>query len=257
MLRREKRGAAAPFVGPVGRLGCALVLALTLFSTAAAQASWGPGPKHCSRGEGHHCYALDYRNITQFGGVLASIDFVDTLSADVEGESGRVSNEQWISFPNTRGEDEWIETGQVAGNPYGCCEEHPFYAEMLNGTYHEHLSEGTVPLNTYNHYVLFDPEENGRWHIYWLCCEVGSYGGGWPAYLTEQEAGIEAGTETRPTESGRQEVAASDGGEWGAWGGAQLYREPPGICAAVNPESSAAGNIAWSTHGPESNPECK
>lgn len=236
----------------LARVACLLLLGLAL-TPVSAQASWGP--EHCSAGEGHHCYALSYRNITSYGGVLASIDFVDTLAASVEA-GGRVSNEQWISFPNTRSEAEWIETGQVAGNPRGCCEEFPFYAEMLRGVYHEHLGASTVTFNSYNHYVLFDPEANGRWIIYWGCCEVGSYGGGWPAYLTEQEGGIEAATDSRPAVSGRQEVAASDGGEWTPWSGAALFRMG-GICASGNPESGAAGNIAWNTQGPPSNPECK
>jgi hypothetical protein len=128
----------------------------------------------------------------------------------------------------------------------GCCEEHPFYAEQLNGKYKEYLSPGTVPANSYNHYVLFDASANGIWHIYWGCCEVGYYGGGWPVYLMEQEAGIEAATPEQPYNWGRQEVAASNGGEWTAWTGATTYHDP-GICLATNVESSAAGNVMWST----------
>ena len=101
--------------------------------------------------------------------------------------------------------------------------------------------------------MLYDPEKNGVWRIYWGCCEVGAFGGGWPAYLMEQEAGIEAATYSQPYKWGRQEVAASDGGEWTAWTGAKKVRvayekENYGdVCIANNVESSAAGNIMWST----------
>jgi hypothetical protein len=215
---------------------------------ASAQARWGN--EHCSEASGSHCYGLSGRNIESYGGVLASIDFVDTTPVVYNGiqtpdaPRGFVDEEEWISWPKRP--EEWIETGQANGTPYGCCEEHPFYAEQLKGVYHEYLSAGTEPTNSYNHYVLFDPEVNGRWHIYWGCCEVGYYGGGWPAYLMNQEAGIEAATPEQPYNWGRQQVAASDGGEWTPWSGAWTYHDP-GVCVATNVESSAAGNIMWST----------
>jgi hypothetical protein len=228
---------------------------LLLVYANVAQATWGP-QHNCSEAESSHCYALAERNIGRFGGVLASIAFENTTyeAPQASVPNGRVSNEEWISFPS-QGVSGWIETGQVIGEPYGCCSIHPFYAENQRGVYRETLSPGTVPANTYNHYVLYDPERNGRWRIYWGCCEVGSYGGGWPAYLTEQEAGIETATATRPYEWGRQEVAASNGGEWTPWSGANWYRNP-GICMAGNEESSAAGNIQWGTLGGPPNTEC-
>jgi hypothetical protein len=112
--------------------------------------------------------------------------------------------------------------------------------------YKEYISPGTLPTESYNHYVLFDAEVNGRWHIYWGCCEVAYYGGGWPTYLMEQEAGIEAATPVQPYNWGRQMVAASNGGEWWPWTGASTYHDP-GVCVATNVESSRAGNIMWST----------
>lgn len=213
---------------------------------ASADARWAK--EQCS--EATHCYGLAGRDIESSGGVLASIDFVDTNAGSYEGNTvpnaptGFVDEEQWISWPKRAGE--WIETGQANGYPYSCCQEHPFYAEMLKGVYKEYISSGTLPTESYNHYVLFDSEVNGRWHVYWGCCEVGYYGGGWPAYLMEQEAGIEAATSVQPYNWGRQMVAASDGGEWWPWTGAWTSHDP-GICVAPNAESSAAGNIMWST----------
>jgi hypothetical protein len=200
-----------------------------------------------------HCYAKAQRNIARFGGVLASIDYVDTTSANANG--GQVNEEEWITF---EGQPGWIETGQSSGIPYGPSEMHPFYAQQKNGasTYQESLCACTVPLNNYNHYVLFDSERNGRWHIYWGCCEVGYYGGGWHTYLTEQQAGIEVASEVRPYEWGRQMVADSNGGAWTAWNGIE-YERSHGICMQQNVETpTAEGNIMWGTLGGPPNTEC-
>jgi hypothetical protein len=223
------------------------------FAPRPALASWGPSVPHCSAGEGHHCYATSYRNIKKYGGVLASIDFVDTTSADVT-SFAFVDEEEWIAWPETTSYG-WIETGQADGSPYGCCEEHPFWAQQTpGGVYSEYTSPGTVPLNSYNHYVIYDAESNGTYHIYWGCCEVHSISGR-PKYLYEQEAGIEAATEARPYQWGRQEVAASDGGEWTPWSGDSWFRSP-GICMTSNVDSSAAGNIMWGTLGSPPDEEC-
>jgi hypothetical protein len=222
-------------------------LLLSTVNISPAQARWGG--EHCS--ETTHCYGLAFRNIERYGGVLASIDFVDTDPVVYDGiqtpnatDGGFIDEEQWISWPSKP--EEWIETGQANGNPYGCCEEHPFSVNMKGGSYKETLSAGTVPTNSYNHYVLYDAEHNGAWHVYWGCCEVNRYGGGWPVYLMNQEAGIEAADNAQPYNWGAQEVAASDGGEWTPWSGAEWY-DGPGICMTYNHESSAEGNIQWST----------
>lgn len=247
---------------------------------ASAQAFWGPhhecaGETEVQKGEGEHCYALAERNVASYGGVLASIDFVDTDYNTYPTVSipagGFVDNEEWISFPADHDEG-WIETGQAMGLPYDnssqqSVEIHPFFAEKIyfgsdynhgKGTYHETLAEYTLPAGgpafakhnpieeAYNHYSIFDAEKNGDWHIYWGCCEVGSYGGGWPVYLTYQEAGIEAAAASRPYEYGRQEVADSDGGAWGPWSNDKWYAQAP-VCIEANEESHAEGNIEWGT----------
>jgi hypothetical protein len=246
------------------------VCAMCLPATALAS-KWGPRSE-CGYGELEHCYAVSERNVASYGGVLASIDFVDTdynTYPTVAVREGYVDNEEWISFP-ADGDEGWIETGQAMGYPYQGSEQasveiHPFYAEKIyfgsdynhgKGTYHEELSPEVLPAGgpafekpePYNHYVLYDPERTGLWRIYWGCCEVGSYGGGWPAYLTYQEAGIEAATWSRPYEWGRQEVADSDGGAWTPWEHDTWWNEDKGICLEANEESHAEGNVEWGTN---------
>jgi hypothetical protein len=234
---------------------------------ATAQANWGPSNECGVKAEpkNEHCYALSERNTAAYGGVLASIDFVDTDYNSYPIVSvpagGFVTNEEWISF-ESQGVTGWIETGQAMGDPYDSSnqesvEVHPFYAEeRSNGEYHEYLSPSTLPAGgpafeksePYNHYVLFDSEKNGRWHIYWGCCEVGYYGGGWPVYLTEQEAGIEAATSSRPYEYGREEVADSDGGAWTPWEHDTWFNGDKGICLEANEEDHNEGDVEWGTN---------
>jgi hypothetical protein len=234
--------------------------------TRPAAAAWGPNLE-CEGSvvpTNRHCYALAERNIQRYGGVLASIDFVDTdyntypsVEVPLTNQESFITMEQWIAFPGQRAPG-WIETGQEAGI-FGFTPEervviHPFYAEQLKGVFKHEFSESVVPAGgpafanpePYNHYVLFDAEHNGRWHIYWGCCEVGYYGGGWPVYLTEQQAGMEAADAARPTEYGRQEVAASDGGQWTPWSGATWFRDAA-MCLEANEESHADGNVEYSS----------
>lgn len=234
----------------------ALVLVLCCFVggglAPSAEATWGG---HCSEGEGHHCYALAGRNIQRYGGVLASIVYVDTTGANANG--GVVNEEQWISFPGTEKDvGDWIEAGQTSGlrenGAYECCTMHPFYAEVGPGKDAYKVTEGeyAMPKNNYNHYVLFDAEVNGGWDIYWESTLVGRYGGGWPAYLTEQEAGIEAASEARPSEWGRDQTYASDGGAWSSWATGVKYYYNSGICAEQNSEfPTVEGDIMWGTQG--------
>jgi hypothetical protein len=236
----------------VGLCSAILTVALLVtFTVSSAQGAWGP-KKNCYRNypeENHHCYALSewyMQSSSEY--VLASIVYMDTTYMDVPGwESGDfVTNESWVKF---RGEPGWIETGQIGGNPYDCCSLHAFYAELYKGAFYENESAGTVPANTYNHYVIFDSEVNGAWHVYWGCCEVAKLAG-WPVYASVLEAGFEGGANSQPYNWGRQMVAASDGGAWWSWSGpyaaAKNFRSP-GMCIEPNVESSAAGNVMWGT----------
>lgn len=213
---------------------------LAMIWTSVAHASWGAN-NECKFSETSHCYSLSFHKVS----ALASIVFMDPVDANVsDWESGAfTTHEQWISFGN---ETEWIETGDISGyGMFGCCSPHPFYAEQKGTSFKLELSPGVVPVG-YNHFVLYDAERNGRWHIYWNCCEVGYYGGGWPEKFSEQEAGVEADDNPEPGSLARQEVAWSQGGEWFAWTGAGTYVSP-GLCVRANPESGAAGNIQAGT----------
>jgi hypothetical protein len=104
---------------------------------------------------------------------------------------------------------------------------------------------GTIPAFSYYHYRISDPEENGNWHVWWNETSLVKTYSGWPVGLEEQEAGMEVAANQHPNEArGRQEVAASDEGEWWPWSGDSWYADPP-MCVKANPESSAAGNISF------------
>jgi hypothetical protein len=256
--RDEAPCSALPTRTPVGSAKAPLLRVAVAFaavlvfgaSASPAAARWGRG--ECS--EVIHCYGLAKRNIERYGGVLASIDFVETTPVVYNGlqtpyvppiGAGVINEEEWISWPGQLGGGSWVETGQSNGYPYDCCHEYPFFAQNQNGKYWEHLATSTVPVGSYNHYVLYDAQRNGIWRIYWGCCEVGGLTG-WPVFLMQQEAGIEAASAEQPYNWGKQLVAASDGGQWTPWTGA--IREPePGICVATNNENGSAGNIMWST----------
>lgn len=99
--------------------------------------------------------------------------------------------------------------------------------------------------------MIYDPEENGAYHMYWSSAtnqaywfEVARYGGGRPVDIGEQEAGFEGATEYAPYHLGRQMVAALASGGWTSWEGDWWYKNP-GVCMWANSESSAAGNIEW------------
>jgi hypothetical protein len=244
---------AARVIGRTSLAGLVAVWALVIVMCAgpisAAQATWG-NHGECGISENHHCYALTEHTVT----ALASIDFVYTMVMDnPEWERGAfTTNEQWIGFSSEP--NGWIETGTIGGNGVGtgnsCCSLHPYYAEQLKGVFKETESEGTVPDHTYNHYVLYDAEDNGRWHIYWGCCEVGYYGGGWPTKFNEQEAGVEAAAESEPWAWMHDEVAWSQGGTWYPWTGAKGFTKGDTMCIGANPESPAEGNIeAGTDHG--------
>lgn len=219
-----------------------IAMMVSVGATSEAHATWGPY-NECGISENHHCYALTEHRVS----ALASIDFVDSMVMYIpEWERGAFSTqEQWINF-ESQGYSGWIETGTIGGNGYSCCGLHPFYAEQQRGVFKEAESEGTVPDHTYNHYVLFDSEHNGRWHIYWGCCEVGYYGGGWPVDFSEQEAGVEVAAETEPGSWMHDEVAWSQGGEWYPWTGAKGYNSAA-MCIGANPENLAEGNIEAGT----------
>lgn len=230
---------------------------IMLATPAPAQAKWGLNYRCGIKSTpNEHCYGTSERETE----VLASIVAMDTETATVRDwdNGGFVTHEQWIAFPR-QGVSGWIETGQIAGYQVDCCSAHRFYAEQTSKGYFKIFVEhpSGVGSNVYNYYALYDAARNGSWQILWGCppnstywCEVAHYGGGWPAYLTYQEAGIEAASEYRPTSSGRDQVWASNNirGEWTHWLGAVNTVFPEGICLAVNREHPAVGNTEFNAN---------
>ncbi len=226
-------------------IGALVVLTLLLGTVGPANGSWPSkaegGVNECNGTESGHCYSIAEHSVKG----LDSIVYIKDLNVNVSEASkgARSTHEQWISFGN---EKEWVETGDVTGYPFDCCNPHPFYAEKKAGVYKEELSPGIVPAGVYNHYELYDSEHNGSWHVIWNGTDVGHYGGGWPEKYTEQIAGVEAVSTSEPGSLERQEVAWSNGGEWFPWTGATWSAEL-GLCIKANPESGAAGNIQAGT----------
>jgi hypothetical protein len=234
--------------GRLWALAFAVALLVSLMSSAAAQAKWA---SECTLAS--HCYGTIYHDVDAY----ASIDAVDGLSTNVpEWESGAfVSQDEWISFGL---EAHWIETGQIVGDGYDAYTTHPFYAEYTKeDVWHETISPEEIPNDStyYNYFLLFDPAHNGVWEPQWGCdpwghydlpwCVEASYGGGWPAEFTEQEARTEVSSGTQPTDYGRQEVAWTMGGEWFPWTGAKWYASPGAFDIKSNPTDGAAGDIEW------------
>lgn len=222
---------------------CAATLVGLLCSIGAssAQAAWGPY-NECNLVT-KHCYSIAIHT----AGYLDSIAFEDATAVNVaEWQTGSfVDWEEWIGFKTYWKVPGWIETGSTAGNGTNCCTLYPFWAQMHNGYYEEAVSPNAVPANTYVKYRISDPEQNGVWHVYFNETELAMEMGGWPSWLEEQEAGMEAASDVHPYKArGRQFVASSDEGEWMPWKGATWYHDPA-MCIATNPESSAGGNISF------------
>lgn len=213
---------------------------------SSAQATWGPKAE-CKRANEWHCYALSSREANDLGSIL----FADEENAHVYDyeEGGLVTQEQWVSFePSQTG---WIEMGQVEGwgAEYGCCTIHPFFAEETPaGVFHKRVAEGSG-YNVYAHYLIYDAEKNKIWRMYWgEWTEEEHYGGWAEERFSEQEAGTEAGTETHPIDTGRDEVArwANGSSPWYPWNGAEYGVFPEGaFYIHHNSQDPAEGNIEW------------
>lgn len=225
-------------------VGTYLALLLVATFASSAQATWGPNAE-CKIANAWHCYATSSRKANDLGSIL----FADTESADVYDyyNGGLATQEQWISFAHQHG---FIEMGQVEGwgPEYGCCTVHPFFAEELpSGAYYKRVAEGSG-LNVYAHYLVYDTEQNGVWRMYWGEWTEEERYGGWETRFAEQEAGTEAGTEIRPIDNGRDEVARWYNGSspWYPWNSAQYEVFPGGsFCMHHNVQSPAEGNIEW------------
>jgi hypothetical protein len=233
-----------------------------LFAAATAQAKfWGSGGT-CYRGgsETHHCYAIEEFNMkgypTEYGdGVVL---FMDTISMEVPGWKSNdfVDDEVWLIF----GENDYIETGQTAGNERNCCTLYSFYAWTLHGVQLEYINPSPAPGNTYNdHYEIWDPCHCGSWGIWYggngngTGEEVWAIGREYPAWSKALEGGMEAAANVQPYNWGRDEVATVEPPTdyWTEWlsgyGNHSYPNVSPHQCVSRNPESNHYGNIAFST----------
>lgn len=223
------------------------VFASCMLAVNVAQAHWGPsavcGPKSSPTNE--HCYALSWRGANDLGSII----FADDESADVYdwNSGGFLTQEQWISFSAQSG---WIEMGQTEGDYIDCCTDRPFFAEETPAhVYHERIAEGSPGTNVYAHYLIYDTEQNTIWRMYWGEWTEEEHYGGWSSVRFQtQQGGSEAGTETRPIDNARDEVArwANGSSPWYPWNEA-IYGvfEPGAFCMHQNQGLLAEGNIEW------------
>lgn len=230
--------------------GCAAGLLLGLvLAGASALAAWGPTGE-CTL-HGAHCYAIAYRAAHVYGSIAAEDNEVANVSDWAN--LAFIDNEQWASFPGT-GVYGWVEAGITIGNGKDCCTAYPFYASTSpQHVYKEYIGAGPVASGSgqYNYDMIYDSEHNGAFHVYWSAAtntanffEVARYGGGFPVFITEQQAGLEDAQDNVPYHAGRQEVAIYNGGEWLPWTGALRYHDR-GVCIGTNRELGAAGDIEW------------
>lgn len=232
----------------------AVVLVAIGSDTLAAQASWGP-EANCSLAK--HCYAYEHWAPSSKS-VDGAVLFQDTLEMDMPAGGDYANDEMWVQF----GSRNWIETGQQS---VGCCEIHRFWEYWIENTKQGGVLDPTVaPLNTYNHYEIYDPCNCGSWGIWWNganpayegteVAEIGKPGAPvFGAYTSEVINGMEVASETQPYNWGRSETAVLIPGQttWYEWsfGGTDHSHQTaqPGQCVYRNPESGHWGNVEVST----------
>jgi hypothetical protein len=244
--------------------GTVVALAMTAMA-APAMATWGGG--ECYAGvESGHCYAITNWYMTESGeSVKGAEDIAETSSMNVPGGEGkpRLQNEMWLLFHPSGG---WLEIGQTAGNYHGCCSIHPFIAhaeyrneagEPVGFQEYEWYELKTEPTNLYR---IEDPSANGVWCEYIWNSQVDckEKPGHWTTYANWLQAGLEAATETHPTNAGSQEVDfIAHNGEHKAWGSTQPVTGyiSPGpnstkeLCLKPNGKSNHPGNGEFGTGG--------
>lgn len=245
-------------LGPV-LTACTLAALASLAAAGRAEARWGP-QQNCSNlvteTVNHHCYAIEELLMSGYPReyVSGGVARVNTTYMNVPGWGAGdfVTNEQWVGF-NTGG---WIETGQIGGGNQDCCSVHPFYAATTEGIergFFFYESPGTVSLNAYHQYQIYDPPPRGTWRVYWECCEVKAYGyHQFPTWSNELQAGFEGGANEQPFNWGRDMVASMvpPTDAWAPYETSYRHSVPvrsPGMCIERNSAAPAWGNVLWGT----------
>jgi hypothetical protein len=175
----------------------------------------------------------------------------NTSAMNVAG--GFVSNEEWTSFPKGY----WVEIGQEAG-VRNCCNLWWFMAWNNSSGYGELNGPpytGEVTFNTWNNYGDVSAG-NGSW-----CFRIGANWeaqpacvGGFPVYSKNLQDGMEAASETEPTNSGAVVANATHlNGKIYTWNFATNYavnanyEHTTHVCVSQYAPVNYPGNIYYGT----------
>jgi hypothetical protein len=254
--QRQSGEAMKFYPGVLILAGCILAFVI---APSSAFASWGSPP--CTVANNDHCYAItNWEMEDPPESVKGGIAFITTDVANVpEFASGAfIDDELWVAFKSTGGG--WYEAGQEAGSYINCCSLHTFWAYARNGEglgYEEHTFK-EFEASQISKYYIEDRGANSDWCLYWAEDNVlvQCVNGLFPAYADILRAGIEAASNTRPSNEGNQEVAAVfREGTWHSWKGSKTGAKGEDrtykgateseMCIEPNWASNAPGNAIW------------
>jgi hypothetical protein len=193
-------------------LGAMLLALVVLELPSTASATWGPA--NCERAAPYHCYGRVAQTIEGTGSFVKVFNQggrVNEPSTDGTIDGDLVTNEMWIYL---QGPEHWIETGEIIGTT-DCCTRWRFYAENYPGSplyYHIDYEAGPIPLNQEEIYGI-EQCNSGHWCIMFGGQVIHQFGG-WPRTYQAREAGIEIGTETKPSAYGSAVGIEGNGKNW-------------------------------------------
>lgn len=252
---------------------CAWGTVLATLLTPTASATWG---NKCSAGNGHHCYGIAEWSMSGSGngggeelkgisGEIAS----DAMSVPLWEKGDFVTNEMWMDAPESEGG--WAEDGQIAGYDYSTEEGHevngyslhPFYAYEPNngaGAFEIYISPGTFAAGSWESYSEEDIYTNGVWCA-GFPAGTAACKGGYPAFATDVQVGMEAADERQPENAGQDHIIRQNTtGTWETWPHATYESEDyngeseAGYVCAANYGHLAPGYTQWGT--PSSSHPC-
>jgi hypothetical protein len=227
---------------------------------SSALATWGT---ECRDEAKHHCYATAKWAMSGKGEgkgeeeVEGLESYIDTESMDV-GEWAKgafVTNEQWAGFPYGG----WVEDGQEAGDGEGganCCTLRWFTAYVnKSGKYEANESPWEESGGKLNRYNLQSAISTGGAENKW-CFAIGEGSAGCvegvATYSTNVTVGMEAASNTEPTNSGKDETLVMHlNKKWYDWNTATLKEDQwdgePSTHVCASGWKSIAGDIDFGT----------